>query len=536
MLDKRGFLFTVTIFLVLTYILLSISVWVKSVEASEQSYSEFYKESTVELAIDQITPAKLDNVTYVIMNRELSRLNDNVFMADDSVQPGPPGDENQNIREAMRELFMYGNASPDYFTNGGIETESNSSFTAWASDLNDSLNSIGVYMDRFNVTNFNISQSGIDKVDYSFDLTLGMRDYTNTTSVSRTYHISDSVGISGFVDPALAEASKNKAGDAETIYRQFFFDENDYPSSNLISVTKLTTGVSEGQGWLYDPLVHASIAQTAIPQSEHQDYILVGTYNDINSLGPDVYDTFAGYILTTAPVLSPTCTDSTTHQVYDSESYTFNPIIYTPEQVSKDKVICVVGTGGPSTQKPFIVAPGFDPGSAPACPILDGSNARGNCMLFQNDHQINEVQGNVLLKADASSGLSGLYNLEKVRDFTMCGYYTQNPDAPSYLQRLLSDPYSKKDANLGIETFVIGNYANDSNVYGPNGNGVSSRLDTELFDTSVKGIKIRGLPGCKSYDTCADNPQTGIFAISNTGETDYGLANIACDNGEAGCG
>src|SRR5208283_3486598 len=153
MLDKRGFLFTVTIFLVLTYILLSISVWVKSVEASEQSYSEFYKESTVELAIDQITPAKLDNVTYVIMNRELSRLNDNVFMADDSVQPGPPGDENQNIREAMRELFMYGNASPDYFTNGGIETESNSSFTAWASDLNDSLNSIGVYMDRFNVTN-----------------------------------------------------------------------------------------------------------------------------------------------------------------------------------------------------------------------------------------------------------------------------------------------------------------------------------------------------------------------------------------------
>ncbi len=533
MLDKRGFLFTVTIFLVLTYILLSISVWVKSVEASEQSYSEFYKESTVELAIDQITPAKLDNVTYVIMNRELSRLNDNVFTADDSVQPGPSGDENQNIREAMRELFMYGNASPDNFTNGGIPTEYNSSFTAWASNLNDSLNSIGVYMDEFKVSNFNINQYGIDAVNYSFDVTLGMRDYTNTTSVSRTYHISDAVGISGFVDPALAETSKSKAGDSEMVYRQFFFDENDYPSSNQISVSKFQS-VSEGQGWLYDPLVYASIAQSAIPLSERQDYILVGTYNDIIGLGPGVYDDFAGIILTTAPVLSPTCTDST-GAVFYSESYTFNPIIYTPVQVSKDKVTCVVGTGSPSTQQPFAVVQGFDPASAPVCPILDGSGAMGNCALFQNDHQINEVQGNVLLKADTSA-LSGLYDLEKVRDFTMCGYYTQNANAPSYLQRLLSDPYSRKDAALGIETFVIGNYANDSTVYGPNGNGVNSRLDTELFDTGIHGIKIRGLPGCRSYDTCADTPQTGVFAISTTGETDYGLANIACNNGEAGCG
>ena len=529
MLDKRGFLFTVTIFLVLTYILLSVSVWVKSVEASEQSYSEFYKESTVELAIDQITPAKLDNVTYVIMNRELLRLNDNVFAMDDPVKAGPSGSESQDIQKAMNSLFMYGNASSDYFTNGGIPTESNSSFTAWASDLNDSLKSIGVYMDEFKVSNFNIGQSGIDAVNYSFDVTLGIRDYTNTTSVSRTYHISDSVGISGFVDPALAESSKNRAGDSETIYRQFFFDESLYPTSSSISVSKFGS-VSEGQGWLYDPLVYASVAQSAIPQSEHQDYILVGTYNDINSLGPGVYDTFAGIILTTAPVLTVTCTDSSTHQQYSSESYTFNPIIYTPQTDLNGRTTCVLVTGGPYTAKPYVVSPGFDPGSAPVCPLLDGSGAMGNCALFQNDHQINEVQNNVLLKMDGSA-LSGLYNMETARDFTMCGYYTQNPNAPSYLQRLLPDPYSRKDAALGIETFVIGNYANDSSIYGE-----SSRLDTELFDTSVRGTKIRGLPGCRSFDTCSDDPQTGVFSISASGANDYGLASIACNNGEAGCG
>jgi hypothetical protein len=234
-------------------------------------------------------------------------------------------------------------------------------------------------------------------------------------------------------------------------------------------------------------------------------------------------------------VLVPTCTDSNGAS-YSSETYTFNPIVYTPQTTTGNKVICVVGTGSPYTAKPFVVAPNFDPGSAPVCPLLNGSEGMGNCVLFQNQYLSSQLQGSSIVnKRESSGGVIGMFDLEKVGDFTMCGYYTNDPNAPSYLQRLLSDPYSRKDA-LGIETFVIGNYANDSSIYGPNGNGVSSRLDTEIFDTGVNGIKVRGLPGCRSYESCSDNPQTGVFAISASGMQAYGLVDIACNNGAAGCG
>ena len=98
--DKKGFLFTVTVFLILIYILLSISVWVKSIEASERSFSEFYKESTVELTMEQITPAKMDHITHVIMSRNMVRLND--YSIGHSLVPGPAGD---NARTAHRDAM-----------------------------------------------------------------------------------------------------------------------------------------------------------------------------------------------------------------------------------------------------------------------------------------------------------------------------------------------------------------------------------------------------------------------------------------------
>ena len=526
--DKRGFLFTVTIFLILTYILLSISVWVKSVEASERGYSEFYKESTVELAIDQITPARLDNVTYVIMNRELLRLNDHSI--DNPVREGSSDDPYKNIRDASFELLMDGNASPVHFSGDGMPTEEQSSFSAWASNLNASLRSIGVYLNEFTVSHFNINQSGVDKVNYSFDVSLSMRDYTNTASVTRSYHIANNVSISGFVDPALARASKNKAGDSETIYREFFFDKG-FQSSGF-SVSRLTQG-SGGQGWVYGPLVRVSAISTVNP-SEYRNYILVGSYDEIRTL--DSHDQFAGFILTNSPGSTITCT-STEGVSPTTETDTFNPIVYYSQTIKdpitkEDLVICVPGTDASAwTWKPFMVVSGFNPTNAPTCPMLNGSIGVGNCALLQNGYKSSQVWSNILLKQPTS--LSGLYDIESVRDFTMCGFYTQNQNAPTYLQRLLSNSYGKHGGELGIETFVIGNYANDKDVYGPNPNGVSSRLDRQLFDSSKKGVKIRGLPGCKTFETCSDDPQTGVFAIYNP--ADYGLGSIACDNGAAGC-
>ena len=147
-------------------------------------------------------------------------------------------------------------------------------------------------------------------------------------------------------------------------------------------------------------------------------------------------------------------------------------------------------------------------------------------MLFVNGYSQNEVSNDAEKK---NQGNSGIYDIEDIRDFVMCGYYTHNPKAPSYLQRLLDDPYSRNSTEFGIETFVIGEYANESIYH------LNSRLDRELFD-GVDGIKIRGLPGCKDFSMCSANPPptTGVFAASPAAIDEYGLDDIDCGEG-AGC-
>jgi hypothetical protein len=523
MLDRKGFLFTVTIFLILTYILLSVSVWVKSVEASERGYSEFYKESTVELAIEQITPAKLDNVTYVIMNRGLLRLNDHSIS--DPLKAGPVGDENLNIRASLNEILMNGSASASHFHGAALPQESNSSLTAWASNLNSSLKAIGVYINQFQVTDFNVSQSRMDRVDYSFNMTLGIKDYTNTSSVFRTYHIANSIDLNGFVDPALARMSNQKAGDQKTIYRQLFFNTADYADTSTIQITKLGQSVKGGQGWIYGPLAMAVGSKTgvlnwqAITISTRRNYILVGTYDEITGLTADVYDQFAGFILTTDYVPLDNCSAKF------KESKTFNPITY--KGANCDPAFDY-GQGA-ATGKPFIIAPNFNAANAPVCPLMYDNETNGKCVLMLNKYLESEVSADPAKKL-ATSG-AGLFDVEEIRDFTMCGYYTHNPKAPSYLQHLLNGTYSRNDSAFGIETFVIGNYANDYGVY-----DTHSRLDRELFNSTITNIaKIRGLPGCRNYGTCADSPLTGIFAVSPDTKADYNLNTIACDNGAAGC-
>jgi hypothetical protein len=98
------------------------------------------------------------------------------------------------------------------------------------------------------------------------------------------------------------------------------------------------------------------------------------------------------------------------------------------------------------------------------------------------------------------------------------------------MQRLLNNSYSRSSQEFGIETFVIGVYANDTAVYDTN-----SRLDRELFDSFTDGIKVRGMPGCRNFASCSDSPATGIFAVSETVKNAYGLGGITCDNGAAGC-
>lgn len=526
--DKKGFLFTVTVFLILTYILLSISVWVKGVETSERAYSEFYKESTVELAVEQITPAKVDNVTSIIMNRALFSLND--YSIAHPVKDGTAaGNEDAYISDALHSLLVNGTAPGSDFQDGVAMPDDGSSLAAWMSNLNASLLAIGVYASDFSVSDFSVSQGGIDTVDYGFNMSLKLKDYSNTSAVTRTYHIVNSLDISGLVDPALARGSRDLVDDPHTAYRQFFFNKSIYGSPETILVRQLGNGQA-GQGWVYGYLASAaqSGASALVPYandvdlSQRRNYIITGSFPDIAALGEAVYGGFAGYIVTDTPGSTTQCTVKSTGAVKKNELGTFNPIKYSGDACDQ---VSIDPSAGAATSKPFILAHGFDTVNAQECPVFTGNETLGRCALITNAWLPSDVSGNPLKKLDSSS--SGIYGVEDMRDFVMCGYYTQDAAAPSYFQRMLPDSYSR-NSSLGIETFVIGQYANSTNY------DLNSRLDRELFNSSIEGVKIMGLPGCRNYETCADTPSTGIFAVSKEVAEAYGLDKLMCSGTRCG--
>ncbi len=514
---KKGFLFTVTIFLILTYILLSISIWVKSVETEERAYAEFYRESALELALEQLTPGKMSNVSDIVMLRSLFRLN---MHAIDHPVSAVNGDE--NIRQVMHSLLINGSADGSYFLGGtGIDQERSSSLAGWLGNLNASLIGIGIQISEFRIENFQFYMYDYRTLRYSYDLTISMSDYAGTTSLSRTYNLADDIDLSGFVDAASSRRSEEIAGSEYQMYRQFFFGPyTDYADVHPSRIR----GVDEGQGWYYGYLVDVGDA-AAIPNYMRHNYILVGDFTPITQLTD--YGYFGAYILTNEPLTNPPVCGG-----IDDQQNTFNAISW--EQVGPD---CVAELRtATATDRPFVIADGFDISDAPDCPELwtigTGNTGFGRCALIMAEYNPEEVRNDLTRKLDLPSE-AGIYDIEDARDFLMCGYYMPDPEGPSYFQRLMPDSFNTSGGSLGISTLVIGEYANSTDY------DLYSRLDRELFaDPPVPsggGIKVRGFTGCKNLEMCSDEPSTAIFALTQDAIDIFGLEDIACNNGLAGC-
>jgi len=524
--DKKGFLFVVTIFLLLTYILISISVWVKALEASERTYSELYRESNVELAVTQLTPEKVDEMTNMIMQRALFKVGD--FSIDHPVKNGTVSDEFVNIEDAVEDYLMDGRVSGAYFE--GVADDStafsdpSSSLTGWMNALNASLGGIGVYITEFDVSNFNLEQIAVDTIHYSFDMKITMQDKAGTTRLSREYNINNTIDITGYVDSAIARETKHE----RTVYRRFFFWD-DYVVPTDLEPERITD-IEGGQGWFYGYLVDASDADL-IPREHRHLFILVGDYSEI--IATDGYDEYGAYIQTNeASTRDVTCTPSGGSSTTVQEEYdTFMAIEY------ESDCEAVIETSS-DTNRPFAIVPGFSASEGEICPkLITPEEDYEHCALFTAEYSVNDVEDDPEEKNSADPNVTGVFDIEDIRDYTMCGYYIHSEKSPSYLQRFFADAYSRNHTEFGIETFLIGEYVTD---YCPECNTFDftqySALDREMFNEVDKDWNIRGMTGCKNADMCSSTaePTPGQFGLTTITIGDYLLEDIDCDGG-AGC-
>ncbi|HIE56104.1 MAG TPA: hypothetical protein EYP90_13165 [Chromatiaceae bacterium] len=307
---------------------------------------------------------------------------------------------------------------------------------------------------------------------------------------------------------------------ATRIYRRFYFEpEGGYREQADMSPSRIAGySLHGGQGWFYGFLVSTSRA-SSVDEDNRSKYILVGDFDDITAADPD--GLFGGYIVTSEPGVSDVCAADG----FENQEDAFNAVRHDGADCSD---VSFDFSMGKFTPLPFIEAEGFEVSDAPFCPVLGEIPVRyERCALFVNENSIMDVLSDPDQKLGTAG--AGIFDIEDMRDFIMCGYYTHNPGAPSYLQRLLPDSYERSSAEYGIETFVIGEYANHENY------DRHSRVDHELF-AGTDGRAVRGMPGCRTFGHCSQHPDppTGVFTLDDDSVAAYDLAEIYCEEAE-GC-
>ena len=525
---SKGFFFVVIIFILLGYILTSISIWTKALQESEKRFSDHFRTSNLDLVATEITEDKLQRLTNIVSYSSLKSLND--FASDNPVKAGGAAGSTGEffyVNKTFYELISYGQANGSNFINNiDLNIGRGNSFAGWVDRLNGSISKTGMQVSSFSIDDFSIKQSGANLLNYSFSVHLKIEEKSGIASIDRNYLIQGNLSIEGLVDPAINREDK-KHGSTVPIEKQFFFYSG-YQNSSNFTPRDLAIGSADGQGWFYGPMVDVSNAIN-IPSANRSRYILVGNYTEIASLfditvGLD-YGQFGAYIFTnSAETVSSICAGK------NNQRNTVNALFYNSLDCSNPNY----DGAFIQTNKPYLVINNFNIDSGGDCPD-------GKCLLFVTKYNFNDMSANKERKL-ASQSQSAAYDIEKLRDFTLCSYYVRNQRSPSYLQRLFDDAYVRNSNNYGIETFLVGRYIGGAGTYAgapvvPEYSDDKSRADTELLHAPpVSGDKIRGMPGCRDFNMCSDNSLLGHFRLGPNSKNDFlDGKDISCTDGNARC-
>lgn len=527
--NMKGFFFVVAIFLILTYILLSISIWTKALEESERHFSDRFRTSNIDLVASGITQEKLERLSNIVAYNALFRLN--AFAVENPVKAetrSGSASEFFYVNRTLYGLIYNGTADGSNFvTSVDFDIGRAGSVAGWIDRLNSSIAKTGMHVSKFLVYNFSVEQIGVSAINYSFDISLAIEEKSGIASIERKYSIHGNVTVDGLIDPAI-KREDIMHGTSSPIEKQFFFYPAYVNTSNL-TPTDLGAAGGDGQGWFYGPLVRVGNAGN-ISMGQRGRYILVGTYSEIFNLtdtrpGYETdYGQFGAYVLTNSPrSVSAACIGR------ENQEDTINALYYTTVDCETPRF----SNDYLRTNNPLVVIPGFNTDSGGECPD-------GRCLLFITRYSPEEVSGDKRKKL-ASQAESKAYNIEKLRDFALCSYYVRNFRSPSYFQRLFADAYSRNSSSYGIETFLIGKYIGGAGIDAgspltPLYEDERSRADNELFLHTSDAVKIRGMPGCKDYSMCSEDSLLGHFRLGPNSRSDFlDGQDISCANGKARC-
>lgn len=448
--SRKGFFFVLVVFLIVSYIFVSVQHVSYSKEIAEERFSEKLRVLSLEIVGEQLSQEWVEKAVSVIGYHALYKITEhaveNPIRAGDDVS-----DVSQNVSNVFFLVFTSGNAPSEYFEryDGGdgdalqySSEEMENTFWYYRDMLNDSLKSSGMMLKKFEITDFVFNQTDYKTVNVSFNISIEVSDYENEISFVKEYNISKEFSIEGLTDPAI---EREELLNDRTVEKQFWFYGD---ISSIQWITRIDNDLDIGESWFYGEVVDAEDVGSSTSKTNLS--ILGGTLSEIMS----VEDEYGAYAV-------------------------------------------VGGDAEVSLDKPYVI--------------------------------VTSVPEGFLLFLNASTEIE-MYNIENFRGLLACGFYVNSENGPSFFQRLTREWYNKKGNEFGIETFVVGRWAGGED---DEAREEYSRLDWEFYNETM-GIRVKGMPGCKTPDMCEEHSPVGHFRVSEETANRYGIEELLCNRFEEG--
>lgn len=549
--QSRGFFFTVMALAMLMLMLLSVQVWVRTFEQQDSRATQKFKGEAMRLSLSTLSDSTLSKfanasafyATYKLVNFT-SQPGKALFPISTS-DTGNPSTE--RVPQVIKELMLNGSSIPIEGDPSSItysdEEKDSYALSSWLDKIAAAAEVMGLNASFSSQKNFSFRQVSAWDLNVQFEVEMNISDREGTMRQNKVLKANATFPIDGFLDPLIRRSDAvqrcNSGSSCINFSERQFFRNVKYDGPDDLEPDQLILEgrVTEGYGWFYGPVVDEYPTNFSADEiASLSQYMLVHEYDESMTIFADSYGAVImtnkpeeiSYIYT-PPGSSEGCEYNVTQQVKCLNCY----VRYTP---------LTAGCPGIAEQrynnvtKPYMAIDGTDWLSG--VKNVDLANVSDFKYVLMDNEFLNPADIRV------PGAYHRIWDMTALRDATICGFYVKSEKGPSFFQRMVQQGADTLTSPaFGLETFVIGRWAGGADDK-DDGHPDFSRLDHEFYNR--EGVRddslfprIMGMPGCKSYEMCSNDPNVtelgvGIFRVSDDAAGRYGMDGIRCTSEHCG--
>jgi len=535
---RSGFFFAVMALAMLSLVLLTVQVWVKTFEQGDYRASQRFKGEAMRAIMGAVSDEALSDfanasafyATYRLAGYTADLTNGGLAWLPGSDEAANP--HTGAVERAAVELMLNGSSEPNAGKMIEYSEDERNAYTiaAWQNMTDAAANVMGFDIEFSEPRGIRYSQADAWTIAVEFEVDMNITDAEGTMRQNRTMRAASNFSIAGFLDPSITRNDMAHRGiERGAATEKQVFRHEEYGAPGDVAPSVVDSNGPEGNGWFFGPITYdypnASGNASAADPARLKQYILVHKYDgDL----PAYADLFGAVIVTTAPGTNVSgCVETQTGCLNCMRRE-------------------IGGQGCPPAGGWELFPPHNNPASVPV--IVASNDFHSNLtnvpeVKFAREGEEPFSEQYVLIDNEHESpgmktaGYHRIWDITSLRDMAICGFYVKGA-GPSFLQRMLANSQGIRNNALGIESFVVGKWAggadDKANGYGAD---LYSRLDWEFYSAAggPDVPKIKGMMGCKGKGMCASVNATeisvGHFRLSDDAVGRYMAGGIACPQG-----